>query len=182
MFMQAISEYADGLFDAAITGSSTDVFVPPMLIDLYQIFALPRELAAYRAALNGARKASVDGLGSAMAYAKQIEQQAPRGYLASMCLPVLRVTCGNLAKADAIHAVMIAAITAQETRARTGAWPVAAEASWPMDPCTGKPLLTAVDGDRLRIWSFDSDLTDENGAEFDKKTKKGDIALTIGPP
>jgi hypothetical protein len=44
-----------------------------------------------------------------------------------------------------------------------------------VDPCTGKPLVYRPEPNGFLLYSAGPDLTDDGGAEYDNKTKKGDI-------
>mgnify|MGYP006294292369 FL=1 len=51
----------------------------------------------------------------------------------------------------------------------------------PTDPFTGEPLKMARRDGRVALYSVGPDLSDDGGAPWDAKAKKGDIRLLLAP-
>ena len=92
-----------------------------------------------------------------------------------------------MASAEGYRSLTRLALAARTHRRTTGSWPANPEALagvmvWPRDPFTDAPLRAEVRNGKLVLWSNGPDGVDDHGEkEWDRKTKNGDLILTVSP-
>jgi hypothetical protein len=174
--LQAVLHDPESNFEL-LSGTSYGI-TPRLLWPVYRLVLMRRDVAGYRNGLHRMRTS----LGNGLAGLSRAADDARSGLIDDMLRPAIFLCAKSMATADAQAAVMAAGGAAVAYRKKTGAWPTAAGADWPQDPCDSRPLRMQAVEDRLRIWSVGSNLKDDGGVSGGKDRLAGDVVLELRPP
>ncbi|MFA6134927.1 MAG: hypothetical protein WC869_13005 [Phycisphaerae bacterium] len=171
-------------------------YVTDTLANPYRVFFWSQDVAAYLRWMN--RIVTLSGQPCHEARVKwneldgDMEKAANArglgGLLAAVITPALSRAATLVARADAQHQLALLGVALWQYRLDHGAFPDKLDSltpkyilAVPTDPFTGQGMKLARKADgQCVIYSVGSDLQDDGGTPFDRKTEKGDISLTLG--
>ena len=158
----------------------------------YRVFLWKNDLSSYLQRMHKYEELSAQSYHESIQEWKSLGkefrgQMKAGGFLSTMITPALSRMSELSAQADAKHRLALLATAMLRYNLAEGEFPKQLDQltpkyilTVPIDPFTGDPMKYSRTAEgKVVIYSVAIDLKDDGGQAFDKKTQKGDIALTL---